>query len=134
MSKYVWAYAAVAVTMLLLDLLWLGFVAKPLYQKGIGHLMAEQPQLAAAVAFYVLYALGVMIFVVTPGGINTPWDKTLLLGALFGFFCYATYDLSNLATLRNWPMSLALIDMAWGAALTTACAAVGKLVWDRVST
>jgi uncharacterized membrane protein len=134
MTKYLAAYAAVALTMLVLDMLWLGVLAKPLYQQGIGHLMAEEPKLAVAGIFYVVYALGVMIFVVAPGGANTPWDRTLLLGAMLGFFCYATYDLSNLATLKNWPTSLALIDMVWGAALTTVCAAAGKLVWDRVST
>jgi uncharacterized membrane protein len=133
MMKYVAGYAAVAVTMLLLDMLWLGVVAKPLYQQGIGHLMAAQPKLVAAALFYVLYALGVMVFVVVPNGATVPWDKTLMMGALLGLFCYATYDLSNLATLKDWPTSLALIDIAWGSALTAVCAAAGKLVVDRLA-
>jgi uncharacterized membrane protein len=133
MMKYVAGYATVAVTMLLLDMLWLGVVAKPLYQQGIGHLMAAQPKLIVAALFYVLYALGVMVFVVTPNGATVPWDKTLMMGALLGLFCYATYDLSNLATLKDWPTSLALIDMAWGSALTAVCAAAGRAVVDRLA-
>lgn len=136
MSKYLAGYAAVALTMLLLDLLWLGVVAKPLYQQGIGHLMAAQPKLSAAAVFYLLYAVGLMIFVVLPNGATIGNDKTVLttagMGALFGFFCYATYDLSNLATLKDWPTSLALIDMVWGSALSAVCAAAGKLAIDRV--
>jgi uncharacterized membrane protein len=126
MTRYLAGYAAVAVTMLVLDMLWLGVVAKPLYQQGIGHLMAAQPKLPAAAFFYLLYALGLMIFVVVPNGVTSPWDQTLWKGALFGLFCYATYDLSNLATLKAWPASLALIDMAWGSVLSAACAAAGK--------
>jgi uncharacterized membrane protein len=134
MTKYLLGYLAVAATMLVLDVIWLGFVAKPLYQQGIGHLMAEQPKLAAAGLFYVLYALGLMIFVVTPGGSTMPWEKTLWMGALFGLFCYATYDLSNLATLKNWPTGLAFIDMAWGSVLSAACASAGKAAMDRFGT
>jgi uncharacterized membrane protein len=134
MTKYLLGYLAVAATMLVLDVIWLGFVAKPLYQQGIGHLMAEQPKLAAAGLFYVLYALGLMIFVVSPGGSTMPWEKTLWMGALFGLFCYATYDLSNLATLKNWPTGLAFIDMAWGSVLSAACAGAGKAAMDRFGT
>lgn len=128
MPKYLAAYAASVAALLLLDLLWLGVIAKPLYQQGLAHLMAEQPGIAAAAAFYLLYPLGLMLFAVVPQAAQPDWTKALVTAALFGFFCYATYDLSNLATLRQWPVGLSLIDMAWGSAASAAAAAAGRAV------
>jgi uncharacterized membrane protein len=130
MNKYLAAYAGTAAVMVALDALWLGLIAKPLYQQGIGHLMAAEPRLAVAAGFYLLYALGVVIFAVAPQHGGAGWGQTLLMGALFGFFAYATYDLTNLATLRDWPWRLALIDIAWGTAISAASAAGGKLALD----
>lgn len=125
MTKHLAAYVATALAMLVLDALWLGLIAAPLYQQGIGHLMAPQPRLGVAALFYLLYPLGIVIFAVAarPAG---AWRPTLLAGALFGFFAYATYDLTNLATLKGWPLGLSLIDMAWGTVVSTASAAGGK--------
>lgn len=131
MSKYLAPYAATLVVMLVIDLLWIGVIAKPLYQQGIGHLMAEQPRLPVAVAFYLVYALGLTVFAVASGSV-TDWKGAALYGAMFGFFAYATYDLTNLATLRNWPLGLALIDMAWGTAVSAVCAGVGRWTLDRL--
>jgi uncharacterized membrane protein len=130
MNKYVAAYAGTAIVMVALDILWLGVIAKPLYQQGIGHLMADKPVVGIAVMFYLLYALGVMIFAVAPQQGGAEWTATLVTGALFGFFAYATYDLTNLATLRDWPVHLSLIDMVWGTAISTASAAGGKSALD----
>ncbi len=130
MNKYLAAYAGTAVVMVLLDLLWLGVIAKPLYQQGIGHLMADKPNIAVAVVFYALYAAGIVIFAVSPQSGGTLWG-TLAMGALFGFFAYATYDLTNLATLRGWPLKLSLIDIAWGTFVSAAAAAGGKVALDR---
>ena len=130
MNKYLAAYAGTAAVMVALDMLWLGVIAKPLYQTGIGHLMADQPRIAVAVLFYLLYALGVVIFAVSPQTGGATWPVTLVMAALFGFFAYATYDLTNLATLRDWPLRLTLIDMAWGTLLSTAAAAGGKAAMD----
>ncbi len=127
MNKHLAGYLAVVCVIVALDLLWLGLVAKAMYRQAIGHLMAEQPRPLAAGAFYVLYAAGLMIFAVVPHAEDPAWGKTVLMGALFGFFAYATYDLSNLATLRNWPIRLTLVDMAWGTLLSTAAAAAGKV-------
>ena len=123
------AYLAALVVMAALDALWLGFVAKPLYQQGIGHLMAESPNLIAALAFYLLFPIGLLVFAVQP---DRAWGATLLAAALFGFFTYATYDLSNLATLKGWPVSLALIDMAWGSFISLACGAAAKFAMTAV--
>jgi uncharacterized membrane protein len=128
MTKTIAAYAASAATLLLLDLLWLGLIAKPLYQQGLAHLMADQPNIAVAAAFYLLFPVGLMLFAVVPQAADPDWTKALGLAAAFGFFCYATYDLSNLATLRQWPLRLSLIDMAWGSAASAAAAAAGRAV------
>lgn len=133
MSKYVMAYGATLVTLVVIDLLWLGVIAKPLYQQGIGHLMAEKPNLTAAVFFYLLYPVGVVLFAIAPDAANASWLKTFITAALFGFFAYATYDLTNLATLKGWPVSLAAVDMAWGSLVTGLCALAGKLAYDRFS-
>ncbi len=132
MTRYLATYAAMAVVMIALDLLWLGVVAKPLYQQGIGHLMAEQPNVPVAVLFYALYALGLLLLAVLPNAAEPGWSKTLVTAALFGFFAYATYDLTNLATLKGWPVGLTLLDMAWGTLVSTASAAAGKFALDRI--
>ena len=131
MTKYFGAYAATLVVMVVLDLLWIGVIAKPLYQQGIGHLMAERPNIGVAVLFYAIYAVGVLVFAVAPGGSTSGWVRTLVTGALFGFFAYATYDLTNLATLKNWPLGLAVLDVAWGSLVTAISAAAGKAALDR---
>ena len=126
MIRYLAAYAATAAAMVAIDLVWLGVIAKPLYQQGIGHLLSDRPNVAVAVIFYALFALGLMIFAVVPNESPGRWGQALLAAALFGFFAYATYDLTNLATLNNWPLGLSLIDMAWGTAVSAAAAAAGK--------
>jgi uncharacterized membrane protein len=133
MNKYIFAYLAAAGVMLALDMLWLGVIAKPMYQQAIGHLMADQPNVWAAGAFYVLYAAGLLVFAVTPYAADAPWGKTLAMGALFGFFAYATYDLSNLATLKQWPLRLTLLDMAWGTALSGASALAARAAMNAAS-
>lgn len=133
MSRYFVTYAATFVTMVLIDLLWLGVIAKPLYQQGIGHLMAEKPNLVAAAFFYLLYPVGIVMFAVAPDAVSASWIKTFTVGALLGLFAYATYDLTNLATLKGWPVSLALVDMAWGSLVTGVAALAGKAVFDRFS-
>ena len=130
MNKLLLAYAATALVMLALDMLWLGVIAKPLYQQGIGHLMAEKPILPIAALFYAMYPVGLMIFAVVPHA-AAEWHRALLAGALFGFFAYATYDLTNLATLKNWPWGLALLDIAWGTAVSGVAVVVGRVVYLR---
>ena len=131
MSKYFATYAVTFVVMVALDMIWLGFVAKSFYQEGIGHLMAEKPVVPVAVAFYVMYAIGLVFFAVVVNEASTGYGKTVLHGALFGFFAYATYDLTNLATLKNWPVGLALLDMAWGTVVSAVSALAGKAALDR---
>jgi uncharacterized membrane protein len=128
MMKYFATYATMAFTMLALDAVWIGYIAKPLYQQGIGHLMADQPQWAIAGLFYLVYSLGLMIFVVVPYESATSVGKTVAMGALFGLFAYATYDLTNWATLKNWPASVSLADMAWGSFASAVSVTAGYFV------
>ena len=131
MSKYLAAYGVTAVVMIAIDLVWLGLIAKPLYQGGIGHLMADQPNIPIALVFYLIYALGLMVFAITPEQSVPGWSRALMVGALFGFFAYATYDLTNLSTLRGWPLGLSLMDIAWGTLVSGVSSAAGKLALDR---
>lgn len=119
------AYAAAAIVMAGLDFIWRKLTVDSLYQGALGNLMAEKPNMAGAVAFYVVYLAGVVVFAVRPGLEAGEWKTSLIYGALFGFFAYATYDLTNLATLRDWPLRISLIDMAWGTCLTALAAAAG---------
>lgn len=131
MNKHLAAYAATALVLLMLDVLWIGGLAQSLYQEGIGHLMAEQPRLGVAALFYALYPIGLLVFVVAPRGVTDDWPATLLRGALFGLVAYATYDLTNLATLKGWPVGLAMLDMAWGCVASCAASAAGKRAFQR---
>ena len=133
MSKYLTTYAATFVVMVALDMIWLGFVAKSFYQQGIGHLMAEKPVVSVAVVFYIVYAVGLAFFAVVSNEATAGYGKTALYGALFGFFAYATYDLTNLATLKNWPVGLSLLDIAWGTVVSAVSAVAGKAALDRLA-
>ena len=132
MVRYLIAYVATVIVMIAIDLLWLGVIAKPMYQQGIGHLMAAQPNIPAAILFYLIFPLGLMVFAVLPNAAPAAWSKALIYGALFGFFAYATYDLTNLATLKQWPVALSVIDIAWGSLVSSVASVSGKLVLDRL--
>jgi uncharacterized membrane protein len=133
MKRQIAAYVGTMIVMVGLDLLWLGVIAKPMYQQGIGHLMADKPNVPAAVLFYALFGLGLVVFAVLPAGPAPDWTKTVGLAALFGFFAYATYDLTNLATLTQWPVGLSVMDISWGACVSAAAAAGGKALMDWVA-
>jgi uncharacterized membrane protein len=131
MTKYFAAYAAATLMMLALDGLWLGLVAKDFYQQGLGHLMAASPRWLPALLFYLLYPLGLLFFAVLPQAPGASLAQALLRGALFGFFAYATYDLSNLATLKDWPVPVAVVDVAWGVFASCLATLAGRLALDR---
>ena len=132
MLKYIAAYVATLIVMLGLDLVWLGVVAKKMYANALGSLLADAPNIPAAVVFYLLYPLGVVIFVVAPS-LAGSWTQALLRGALFGFFAYMTYDFTNLALIRGWPSSIVAADIAWGIVLTALVATAGHFAAKWVS-
>lgn len=125
---YVIAYLATATLFLGADAVWLGVVARTFYVRQIGHLMADTPRLWIAAAFYAVYVIGILVFAVLPALSGGSWQIALSYGALFGFFAYATYDLTNMATLRDWPVAMVVVDVAWGTALTGLSALGGYLV------
>lgn len=116
MLKYLGIYFSLLISLLVVDLIWLLVIAKKMYRDSMGDLMAVEPNLGAGLAFYVLYAVGVCIFVIVPAISKQSWFDAVLYGALFGFFCYMTYDLTNLAVVRNFPTQLAFIDIEIGRA------------------
>ena len=133
MLKNIAIYASFLVALIAIDLIWLLGIAKNVYRDQMGDLMATEPKLIAGLAFYLLYALGVCIFVIVPALSKQSWLHALQYGALFGFFCYMTYDLTNLAVVRNFPTQLAFIDMAWGSLVTAVCASFAYWVGNRIS-
>lgn len=126
--RYAIGYVATALVFGLLDFLWLTRVGPGLYRPILGDLLAPQPRMAPAIIFYLLYVLAMMIFAVAPALNGGGWRTALLWGVLLGFFAYATYDLTNHATLRVWSLKITLLDIAWGSFATGAGALGGYLL------
>jgi len=133
MLRYPVTYLVTLVSMLALDSIWLTLMSAPLYRATIGDALLDGFRTLPAVAFYLVYGLGLMVFVVPRAGQARGLGRVAALGALFGLVAYATYDLSNFATLRNWTLTLSLTDMAWGAVLTSAGSVLGVLAGRAVS-
>ena len=126
------AYAAAAVTMLGMDAIWLSISADLLYRPLLGDIMLPGFRLVPAILFYVLYVVGIVIFAIKPALVTGRWSGAAGKGALLGFFCYATYDLTNQATLKTWPATVMIVDMGWGTFLTACTATVGYLTASRL--
>ena len=118
-------YFVTLAAFLAIDAVWLGLVARTFYRKYLDWLMATHPNWVAALAFYLLFVVGVMVFVVVPGVEDGSLRMTLLKGALFGLIAYGTYDLTNLATVKNWPLTITAVDMVWGTALSVVVSYIG---------
>lgn len=118
MTQYIIAFIAALIFFLVIDMLWLAGIAKRIYGRLLGKLMTRDIRWGAAGVFYALYILGVVIFAIRPGIEAQSLMTALTFGALYGFFCYMTYDLTNLATLKGWPEKLIWIDIPWGTVLT----------------
>jgi uncharacterized membrane protein len=125
------AYGLVALVFLALDAVWLGTMADRVYRPTIGHLMAPQFAIAPALLFYALYFAGIVFFAVAPGVAAGSARIAAARGAALGLLAYATYDLTNQATLRDWPWLLTLVDLAWGTFVTGAASAAAAAVLLR---
>lgn len=112
-------YLATIPVFFAIDMLWLGVLARSFYQTNLRHLLSPEVNWPAAFVFYFTYIAGILLFAVRPGLEAQSLGRACLWGALFGFFTYATYDLTNLATLRDWPLKVVLVDIAWGTVLCT---------------
>jgi uncharacterized membrane protein len=116
---YLKLYLLTVPVFFILDILWLGVIAKGFYRRQLGFILSPQVNWAAAVIFYLMYIAGILFFAVRPAVSNNSWGQAAALGALFGLFTYATYDLTNLATIKNWPLIIVVIDILWGVCLCT---------------
>ena len=125
MAYYLKLYTAILVAFFAIDMLWLGLVARTFYRKHLGYIMAPSPNWLAAIIFYLLFLVGLLIFVVQPGLEAGSLTTTLLRGALYGLITYATYDLTNQATIKDWPVMVTVVDMFWGVFLSVAVSTIG---------
>lgn len=128
MMKVIYLYLLTIPVFFGIDMIWLGFVARGFYRNNLGHLLRPDVNWTAAVIFYLLYILGILIFAVMPALEKNSLRQAVILGGLFGFFAYATYDLTNLATLKDWPVNVVLVDIAWGVVLTASVAAANFFI------
>ncbi|KJC49310.1 hypothetical protein UB31_15815 [Bradyrhizobium sp. LTSP849] len=130
MNRIVVLYVATLIVLVGLDFLFLGLVAKGFFTAEVGDMLGELKPVPAAL-FYLLYVVGVLIFV--SGAPGATWQSTLAYGALFGLFCYATFDLTALALLKHWSWSVAFVDVGWGAVVTAVSSTAGLLLADRLT-
>lgn len=124
-KEILFTYVLMAVFFLAIDLLWLGVVAKNFYQKHLGPFFSDSVNWTAALIFYFLFLLGTMIFAVYPAVAQNSLLRAIVFGMLFGLFTYATYDLTNLATLKHWPVPIVIVDILWGMVLCGSVSVVG---------
>jgi len=132
MMRYLKLYLVSLAAFFAIDMLWLGLVARSFYQQYLSFLMASSPNWFVAIIFYLLFVVGILVFVVLPGLRVNSLKTTLLRAALFGLITYATYDLTNLATLKDWPALLSIVDMLWGTFLSVSVSCVGFIVGKRL--
>ena len=124
-TKLMYSYLLTSVVFFALDMLWLGLLAKGFYNKHLSDFMADKVNWTAAFIFYFLFIIGIFYFCILPAVEIDSLKKSVIAGALFGFFTYATYDLTNLATLKNWPLPIVIVDILWGMLLTSCVSIAG---------
>jgi uncharacterized membrane protein len=131
-TKILSLYALTVPVFFAVDMVWLS-LAKTFYRRQIGHLMADKINWPAALIFYFAFIAGILIFCVLPAVEKHSLGKAVLFGALFGFFTYATYDLTNLATLKNWPLGVTVADLIWGMVLTGTVSGIGYWIARKLA-
>ena len=130
MNRYVVLYLATLIVLIPIDFLFLGVVAKGFFTSQVGDMLGEI-RLAPAILFYLLYVIGILVFVSGPAGATR--QSTLLYGALFGFFCYATFELTALSLLKHWTWPVVMLDVAWGTFVTAVSSTIGLLIADGIA-
>ena len=132
MAFYIKLYFASLFAFFVIDMVWLGLVARTFYSQYLGFIMAPSINWLAAIIFYLLFIVGILVFVVVPGLESNSLRTTLLRAALFGLITYATYDLTNLATLKDWPALLSIVDMLWGTVLSVLVSYISFMAGKRL--
>jgi uncharacterized membrane protein len=125
-------YAIALPVFFAIDMVWLGLVAKTFYRNQLGRLMNDEINWTAAIIFYLLFIVGLVVFVIAPAIEKNSWMHALLFGVLFGLISYATYDLTNLATLKDWPLLVTIVDLAWGAVLAASVSTVTYFIARKI--
>jgi uncharacterized membrane protein len=133
MSRYFKLYLVTLAAFFAIDMIWLGLVARSFYQQYLGFLMASTLKWFVAIGFYLLFIVGLLFFVIVPGLKVNSLRATILRAALFGLITYATYDLTNLATLKDWPALVSVVDMVWGMFLSISVSSIGFIAGKRLS-
>ena len=131
-TDYIYLYLITAVIFTIIDLVWLGKVAPNVYKKYIGHLMADKPNKTAALLFYSSFIVGLLVFVLIPTINEANASKALIYGALYGFFTYATFDLTSHAAFKKWSTTITVIDMVWGTILSASVCLFSYLVYTNI--
>jgi uncharacterized membrane protein len=131
-SRMLLTYAVSVPIFFVIDMIWLGVIARGFYRQALEPLLTPNINWTAAIVFYLLFLVGILVFALQPGLEKQSLLYTVKMAALFGLIAYATYDLTNLATLRNWPLTLSIVDMLWGSVLSASTAAVTYLVVSRI--
>ena len=130
MKRTIILYLATLIVMVPIDFLFLGVIAKSLFQSEVGDMLGDL-RVSPAVLFYLLYPVGILIFASVSAGTN--WQSALLYGALFGLFCYSTFELTNMAMLKHWSWKVVVVDIAWGSFVTALSATLGLLITNWIS-
>lgn len=123
--KYILLYFSLLPVFFAIDFLWLGYIAKNFYFQQLDHLIAKPIKAEIAMVFYLIFIIGILLFAVLPAYKMGSWSHALIWGALFGFFTYSTYDLTNWATIRDWPWKVVFVDIVWGTVLCASVALIG---------
>lgn len=129
--KYILLFFITTIIFFSIDLIWLGVIAKNLYREKLGFILSTEVNWTAAIVFYIIYISGILYFAVVPSLLDAEWEKALLNGAILGFLCYATYDLTNMATIAHWPLQIVIIDIAWGTLLTGSVSVLSYLLAEK---
>ena len=131
MKQYIKNYLVAFMVFLVIDLIWLGLVSKDFYQQELGYIMSDSPNWVVAFIFYVIFIFGLLFFVLNPALKSGSFKEALLKGLFFGLISYATYNLTNYATLKDWPLSLTIVDLIWGTTLGGLVSSISFLIFNK---
>jgi uncharacterized membrane protein len=133
MLRYLVLYAITVGIFFAIDILWIGVIAKNLYREKLGFILSDKVNWAAAIIFYLIYIGGIIYFAVAPAIQAQSFSTAIINGVLLGMLCYATYDLTNMATIAKWPLSITIIDIIWGGFLTGSCATATYFISTKIN-
>jgi uncharacterized membrane protein len=132
MLKLISTYFIALIAFFAIDMVWLGVISKNYYKQKLGFILSPNPNWVAAIVFYLIYIGGILFFAVNPALKEMNWQIALLNGAILGAMCYATYDLTNMATIANWPIEIVIIDIIWGIVLTGSVAVITYFAVSKI--